>query len=609
MEEIIKQCLPTYEILGKIGQGVYGSVFHVKDNLKERAVKVVPIIVERTLSLQSKQDLDSKISHDFHAVQEYYSKIKGDGVIEIHDFHLMNKTVSKQEAKAYLVLLMEFCPENLSDHVIDHYPLPPQHAKDLMRELAEILNRLSNRAKDAFIVKDLKPSNLLINKNEQLVIGDLGGIQRLSSISTAANAQFTPNWSAPELIINSRNANITSLLYSYGLVSYFVWYGTLPYDKSDFTERTRRIRDQGLLFSRRDMPYSIQGVIEKCLDFDPQKRPESFDEILRILNGDQRLIIDDPILSGEPKPSGPASRSADVRPARSGSSGSDLRTAPPPALDADVIDVAAEHLAPDGKAPLERNKIGDTWVEPITGMVFAWVPSGTFRMGSGDWDKEGEKDEFPSHTVGIEGFWLGKYPVTQTEWKKVLAGRFWKKVGLYNANPACFKNGPDHPVEQVSWNDAQDFMQKLIALNKGKYHFRLPTEAEWEYAARSCGRYHKFSGGSGIDALAWYSANSGMVTHPVGKKQPNSLGIYDMSGNVYEWCLDVYNETAYADHAKTNPLVSGSGPKRVIRGGSWSNSAHQVRTTYRASVNQDFKGNYLGFRVVMTSIMRKGFNG
>ena len=99
-----------------------------------------------------------------------------------------------------------------------------------------------------------------------------------------------------------------------------------------------------------------------------------------------------------------------------------------------------------------------------------------------------------------------------------------------------------------------------------------------------------------------------MTTKPVGKKRPNRLGLYDMSGNVYEWCLDVYSDNAYKRHKKNNPLVTGDGPKRVIRGGSWSNSAHEMRSTYRASVNQDFKGNYIGFRVVMTSVIRKGFN-
>jgi len=622
MEKLIKKCLPTYEVLSKIGEGVYGSVFHVKDNLKERAVKVVPIMVERSLAFRTPQELDSQISHDFYAVQEYYGKIKGDGVIEIHDFHLMDKTVSKQEAKAHLVILMEYCPESLSDHVIDHYPLSPRQAKNLMWELAGILNRLSNRAKDAFIVKDLKPSNLLINKNDKLLVGDLGGLQRLHSISTAAKAQFTPNWSAPELIINSETANIPSLLYSYGLVCYFIWYGTLPYDKKDFTERTRLIRDKGLVFSRSDMPYYAQGLIEKCLKFDPEQRPENFSEIIRILSGDKRLIIDDPLLSGNSKISGSRSEDSQSTSARSRSKSMSSRsvskskqsTAPTSIKlkkakkKENTIDISVEQLELDSKSPLERHQIGDAWLEPVTGMEFVWVPGGTFRMGPGKWDADGKNDELPVHTVDIDGFWMGKYLVTQANWKKVMASTFWKKVSLYNYNPSWFKMGQEYPVEQISWNEAHEFTQKLISFNKDKYHFRLPTETEWEYAARSCGKHHKYAGGKKLETHAWYSANSGMTTHPVGKKQPNKLGLYDMSGNVYEWCLDQYNESAYKKHKKSNPLISGKGPKRVIRGGSWSNSAHEMRSTYRASVNQDFKGNYLGFRLVMTSVNRKRFN-
>jgi formylglycine-generating enzyme required for sulfatase activity len=618
MEKLIKKCLPTYEVINKIGEGVYGSVFHVKDNLKERAVKVVPIMVERSLAFRTPQELDSQISHDFYAVQEYYGKIKGDGVIDIHDFHLMDKTVSKQEARAHLIILMEYCPESLSDHVIDHYPLSPRQAKNLMWELAGILNRLSNRAKDAFIVKDLKPSNLLINKNEKLLIGDLGGLQRLQSISTAAKAQFTPNWSAPELIINSETANIPSLLYSYGLVCYFIWYGTLPYDKKDFTERTRLIRDKGLVFSRSDMPYYAQGLIEKCLKFDPEQRPENFSEIIRILSGDKRLIIDDPLLSDTSKLSGSISADSHSRSSQSASSRSVSKskhsTAPTSIKlkkakkKKNTIDIAVEQLELDSKSPLERHKIGDTWQEPVTGMEFVWVPGGIFRMGPGKWDGDGKYDESPEHTVEIDGFWMGKFLITQANWEKVMANAFWKKVRLYNYNPSWFKMGQDYPVEQISWNEAREFIQKLVSFNKDKYHFRLPTEAEWEYAARSGGSQQKYAGGKNLAALAWYSANSGMTTHPVGTKKPNKLGLYDMSGNVYEWCLDEYNESAYKKHKKNNPLIAGKGPKRVIRGGSWSNSAHEMRSTYRASVNQDFKGNYLGFRLVMTSVNRKRFN-
>jgi formylglycine-generating enzyme required for sulfatase activity len=186
-----------------------------------------------------------------------------------------------------------------------------------------------------------------------------------------------------------------------------------------------------------------------------------------------------------------------------------------------------------------------------------------------------------------------------------MGGAFWKKVNPFAANPSCFKTSPDHPVENISWNDAHEFIQKLISLNKNKYLFRLPTEAEWEYAARSCGKPEKFSGSAPLNDLAWYSANSGMTTRPVGMKKPNAIGLYDLSGNVYEWCEDNYSESAYKKHREKNPIISEEGPKRVIRGGSWCNSPHEMRCAYRAGVSQDFKSNYLGFRLVMTSVNRK----
>jgi len=584
MEDVIKKCLPTYEVIRKIGEGVYGTVFHVRDNLKDRAVKVVPIMVERSLSYRTQQDLDSKISHDFHAVQEYYGKIKGEGVIEIHDFHLMDKQVSRQQAKAYLIILMELCPDNLTNLIIDNYPVPPVRAKQLMRELAEILNRLSNRTVDAFIVKDLKPSNLLISKEGRMLIGDLGGIQRLSSISTSAHAQFTPNWSAPELIIKNQAAGVASLIYSYGFVCYFIWFGSLPYEKMDFTERTQMIKDQGLVFPRKDIPHYIRGLIEQCLKFDPGDRPKDFNEIIGVLDGDRRPPAGEQIsfetLTGKEAPKEP--------PGDTNKEHDTNRNNRP----------AAIH-----KAPGDMYKIGDTWKEPITGMDFSWVPSGTYRMGCGAWDNEGNRDEFPAHDVFIDGFWMGKYLVTQDQWESLMSNPFFKKV-MPN-NPSWFKMGKDHPVDQVSWNDAHEFAQKLISSNKGKYHFRLPTEAEWEYAARSGGKSQKYAGGKNLNDLAWYSVNSGMTSKPVGKKLPNGLGLYDMSGNVYEWCLDTYSESAYKKHDNSNPVITGEGVKRVIRGGSWSNSAHEMRCAYRASVNQDFKVNYIGFRLVMTPISRK----
>jgi len=599
MKKIIKKCLPTYEVVRKLGEGVYGTVYHVRDNLKERAVKVVPIRVERSLSYISPRDLNSKISHDFYVIQEYYGKIKGEGVVEIYDFHLVDKQITQNEAKAHLVILMELCPENLLDHVLDNYPIPPEDARKLMLDLAYILNRLSSHVTDAFIVKDLKPSNILITQADKLVIGDLGGLQRISSASATAKAQFTPNWSAPELITHSSPATVASLIFSYGFVCYFIWSGTLPYDKSDFSERIRQIKKHGIKFRRKGLPDDLREMISRCLQFSPKDRLKDFNEIIAMIKGE--AINRKPPLREIPWDKPGFQNSLQEKPAK---------TIKKKRVSKKASRVSAHKKtnqsnrtggsSSNGTEGTDRHMVGDTWIGPVTGMEFVWVPSGTFSMGCGKWAGKGKKNEFPVHEVTISGFWLGRFPVTQGQWKRVMSG--W----LTTSNPSWFKMGDNHPVEQVSWNEAKEFLEKLISLNKGRYHFRLPTEAEWEYAARSGGKNELYPGGKPIDKVAWYSQNSGMTTHEVGRLAADGLGLYDMAGQVYEWCEDVFNEDAYRHHEKKDPVFCrGNGSRRVIRGGSWSNFPSELRTAYRGSLGPDFKVNYVGFRVVMTPISLK----
>ena len=590
MEKIIKKCLPTYDVVRKIGSGVYGSVYLVQDNLKMRAVKIVPIMVERSVSNRSKKALDSKISHDFYAIQEYYQRIKGEYVVEIYDFHLVDKQISKQQAKAYLVILMEYCPSNLLDRILDHYPVPPDEATALMSELASILKNLTDRTGDVFIVKDLKPSNLLITQNDKLVVGDMGGIEKISSMSTSRRAQFTPNWSAPELITHSAAGGVTSLVFSYGFVSYFIWTGSLPYEKVNFSDRLRLMKENGINFSRPDIPVKIRSLIRRCLALNPEDRPGDFNEILQ-------LLVEVAPDTGKYL----FRRKTDRMPVHSPGPQANEKQ---PEYDARPPDPQpTPRKKPARQKPSWSHQPGDTWEEPVVGITFKWIPGGTFRMGCGSWDGEGKKDELPVHEVHIEGFWLGIYPVTQDQWKQVMTNSFWQKVR--GSNPSWFKMGGGYPVEQVSWNDARDFTVKLAAINNNRYHFRLPTEAEWEYAARSGGKPEKFPGGKPPEEIAWFSANSGMTTQPVGKLAPNGLGLYDMSGNVYEWCADYYHEDAYRHNGSANPLNGRESARRVIRGGSWSNFPAELRCTYRGSVNQDFKGNFLGTRIVMTPISRK----
>ena len=240
-------------------------------------------------------------------------------------------------------------------------------------------------------------------------------------------------------------------------------------------------------------------------------------------------------------------------------------------------------LAPAPKQPTAGSP-GQTWRDPVTGMEFVWVPGGTFEMGCGSWAGECSSDEKPVHSVRLSGFWLAKYEVTQGQWQKVMGN-----------NPSHFKNGGNYPVEFVSWVAAKAFISTLNAKDFAK--FRLPTEAEWEYAARNGGKPEKYSGGDHIDRVAWYGSNyrSGS-TQQVGTKAPNGLGLFDMSGNVWEWCEDVYG--SYPSSSQDNPIATGDEAGRVIRGGGWSNGPQNVRSTARRNVLPAEWNSDVGFRLV-----------
>jgi formylglycine-generating enzyme required for sulfatase activity len=228
-------------------------------------------------------------------------------------------------------------------------------------------------------------------------------------------------------------------------------------------------------------------------------------------------------------------------------------------------------------------------LESLTGETgFVNIPAGEFLMGSSN----GDRDERPAHRVRISrGFEMGKYEVTQAQWEAVMG-----------SNSSHFK-GPNLPVENVSWDEVQDFIQRLNGLSQ-RYTFRLPTEAEWEYACRA-GTTGDYAGS--LDAMAWYGANSGNRTHPVGQKQPNAWGLYDMHGNVWEWCQDWYGSNYYEQSPGTDPQGPSSGSGRVVRGGSWGDSAAfcgSVARHYDRSPGiryRIYRFSFLGFRLVRTA--------
>lgn len=237
--------------------------------------------------------------------------------------------------------------------------------------------------------------------------------------------------------------------------------------------------------------------------------------------------------------------------------------------------------------------------DSATNMEFVFVKGGCYQMGEGSYNT--------AHEVCVDDFYMGKYEVTQGQWKAIM-----------RKNPSYFKDcGDNCPVEQVSWHDANAFISKLNQ-KAGNDIYRLPTEAEWEYAAKSKGKNEKWAGTNNEPEIAdygWYKSNSGGKTQQVGQKKPNSFGLFDMSGNVMEWVKDGYHKNAYTKHVKHNPINSFGdfdlqekpGSARmiplttcVLRGGSWNDKQYYIRTSVRFNDLPDNTDKTYGFRLVRT---------
>ncbi len=256
---------------------------------------------------------------------------------------------------------------------------------------------------------------------------------------------------------------------------------------------------------------------------------------------------------------------------------------------------SASSLVVDRARPGEERENG-------LGMKLCWIPGGTFTMGSPPGEEGRFGDEGPQHSVVLRwGFWLGKYEVTQGEWTRVMG-----------SNPAHFQGSAEderRPVEQVSWNDAREFLMRLTELEKAAgrlpsgFVYRLPSEAEWEYAARAGMPAARYSGG--LDATAWYEQNSGGKTQPVGRKQANGFGLHDMLGNVLEWCEDTKHESYEGAPTDGSAWIQGGAERfRVLRGGAWNNGSRLLRLASRGAQDLGMRHAGYGFRVVVTGRTR-----
>ncbi len=264
---------------------------------------------------------------------------------------------------------------------------------------------------------------------------------------------------------------------------------------------------------------------------------------------------------------------------------------------------------PEKEAEKPSDSIEQDYMETAFGLnlEMVYVKGGTFEMGAtAEQGEDGCDDEKPVRTIKLEGYHIGKYGVTQAQWRAVMGTTLEEQRDKANPEGSLYGEGDDYPMYYVSWEEAQAFCKKLSEKTGKKYV--LPTEAQWEYAARggSKSQHYKYAGSDDIEEVAWYEENSYALgkehpdygTHAVGTKKANELGIYDMSGNLYEFCSDWY-ASSYDENDTDNPQGPADGAFRVARGGSWADDAENCRVSFRNLDDSDDRGPDLGFRVAV----------
>ncbi|WP_020469450.1 bifunctional serine/threonine-protein kinase/formylglycine-generating enzyme family protein [Zavarzinella formosa] len=545
-----------WELVELLGCGGFGEVWKAKNPFFDG---VPPVALKFCIDPSSK---DRLLRHEAAVLNQVMRNGKHAGIVTLLHTYLSADPPC---------LEYEYVEGGDLTTIISHWTRSPgskdrtSRATRLVLELAKTVG-FAHRLSPPVVHRDLKPANILVNRAadgaEQLRIADfgIGGLAAGNMIAksragtstgdflvTAMRGSHTPLYASPQQMRGSA-PDPRDDVHALGVIWYQMLACNITAGRPSGTRWTNRMVDLGL---SRD----LIDLLGSCLEEDPNDRPADAAELADRL---EKLLE-------EPKP-------VPI-----------LKSAPK----VEVVKVLSERLS---------NTVG---------MSFTLIPVGKFLMGSPDDEDTRTDDEGPRHRVTItKPFHFGIYPVTQAEYERVMG-----------ENPSAFGKrqggGPSHPVEQVSWEDAMEFCRRLSALPRevaAGRQYRLPTEAEWEYACRA-GTLSAFSYGDRLSfTMAHFDGRRPYggcrpgttveLTAKVGQFEANPWGLFDMHGNVWEWCSDWYGETSYPNRDSEDPTGPSKGEQKALRGGSWNNSGHLCRSAKRNKYRSQFKSETIGFRVI-----------
>ena len=598
----------SYRIDGVLGQGGFGITYLATDMSLEKRVAIKEFFPRDycdrdsstshvTLGTRSSSEFVGRLKSKFLKEAKNIAKFDHPNIIRIHAAFEENNT-------AYYV--MDYINgDTLSSLVRHDGALPVDVALGYVSQVGQALDYVHSFQMNHL---DVKPANIMLRSGDNSpILIDFGLSKQYDSKGhqTSTTPVGISHGYAPLEQYNDggvREFSPSTDVYSLAATLYFLLSGVIP------PPATTLIEDS-LTFPP-SIPQSLVGPLSKAMSTARKNRYPSvmqFLSALKYTSEGEETVMAEPI---KPRPSpAPASSPAPVTQSfRKGLSAfmrlwKLVAVVAALALSTLVVWNMWRGCSHEPNKPVETpsGEKADSWplssesdvIIPITveGVTFKMikVQGGTFTMGATpEQGGDADDDEKPAHEVTLSSYYIGQTEVTQELWTAVMG-----------SNPSWFKGeGANLPVEQVSWNDCQAFIGKLNAITGRR--FRLPTEAEWEYAARGGNRSrgYKYSGGDDIGSVAWYGGNSGGKTHAVATKSANELGIYDMSGNVCEWCHDWYGD--YSSSAQTNPTGATSGSNRVLRGSSWGFNAEYCRSSCRNSCGASYSHNDRGLRLALS---------